>query len=150
MKERLQKYAITLAVCLTISGGAFANCGDVPNGAESFVREHEVNHFNGDEPSVVQDELAFWKSDSGEACFFLKTVGPNHHECEVLGAAASIGPDRHEFKSGSCTLTFQGRGATLEVIASPGWERLGRGGLCTRRRCGVYGEVESGIFGAAR
>ena len=138
------------AVCLTAAIEAFANCELVPHQAETYVREHKAYHFNGDPPSVVEDELALWKAENGDSCFSLRTIGANYHECEVFGTASALGRNNFEFKNGTCTLAFERRGASVKVIASPGWERIGRGGVCPKNSCGMFGEIESGTFRATR
>ena len=135
---------------LGVSGGAAADCGDAPKGAQTFVRSHRVHNFNGEPPSNVDDELAIWQKQDGGNCVQLTTVGPNGHECDVLGSAFRIGRNKMEFRDASCTITFQKSGGTIAITVSLGWERLGRGGTCTKNRCGMYGEVTSGTFRAKR
>ena len=142
--------AVTVIV-LSLNTQAVAECDDLPSegvlsGSERFSRAHEVGHFNGESPSVVQDELAFWKEKSGTTCFYLRTVGPNRHECEVIGALKETKRSQFKFENGRCSLTFQRSGTSINLTTSPGWERLGRGGVCTKDYCGLYGEVESGTF----
>ena len=127
-----------------------AECGAAPNTAELFVRSHKVHHFNGEPPSLVQDQLALWKTKDGASCFLLTTIGPNHHQCEVLSTASVIAENRLEYRQGNCLLTFEKGTQGIKLTASPGWERMGRGGVCTKTNCGMYGEVESGAFRAKR
>jgi hypothetical protein len=134
---------------LTIAGygHAFAGCADVPPAtAQSFIRSHKVFHFNGEPPSRAQDELAVWETTAGTSCFLLNTLGPNYHECKALKEASTIRKNETVFKDGSCTLTFQKKGRIVKLIASHGWERMGRGGTCSQNYCGMYGEIESGTF----
>jgi hypothetical protein len=137
-------FAIT---ALSGYGHAFAGCADVPPAsAQNFIRSHKVFHFNGEPPSRVQDELAVWETTAGTSCFLLNTLGPNYHECNVLKEASTIRANETEFKEDNCTLTFQKKGHIVKLIASHGWERMGRGGTCSQNYCGMYGEIESGTF----
>ena len=147
----MRAIAIALTtIFIAAHGNVLADCGDVPEGAETFVRDHKVYHFNGDPPSRVQDELALWKTKIGSTCFLLRTIGPNYHQCEVSSVVSAVRGNELEFKKGSCTLTFQKGARDVKLIASPGWERIGRGGVCPKNSCGMYGEIESGTFRAKR
>jgi hypothetical protein len=136
-----------IAIALVLFGAdASIPCAEPPDNAKTFVRYHTVQHFNGDPPSRVSDDLRLWRDRADGTCFRLRTVGPNGHECEVVNEARDAGRGALEFKDGACTLTFQRRGSAMKMIASPGWERVGRGGTCTKSWCGLYGAIESGTF----
>jgi hypothetical protein len=135
---------VLLTAC--VSASALADCADVASEVRQFVRSHQAHHFNGEPPSLVDDELTIWQAKSGVDCFRLTTVGPNYHECEVTGFATPVPGEGSEFRDANCTIMFEKTAETVKVTVSPGWERLGRGGTCTRKRCGMFGEVESGTF----
>jgi len=142
---------LTLVVSLwpVVQGAAFAECAETPPAqAKAFIRFHKVYHFNGEAPSRVSDELSIWNEENGGVCFVLSTTGPNYHECGVSGVALPQPRGQLLFKDGNCTLTFQVGAHSAKLTTSLGWERMGRNGTCTAHRCGMFGEVESGVFQA--
>ena len=143
--------ATALAILgIGVSGVALADCADVPNDAAKFVRSHKVHHFNGDPPSIVEDELAIWQRTDGGTCFLLTTVGPNYHQCEVAGQASLTAPNKLQYREGNCTITLERAARTVGVAVSPGWQRMGEGGTCVKTNCGMYGGISSGTFQAKR
>jgi hypothetical protein len=132
---------------LGLVGGAAAECGPELGSTREYVREHTVHHFNGDPPSQEKDTLVLWESSTGELCFDLDTWGPNGHECGAQGTLKALPSGKLLFELGVCTLTIEQAGNSLVLTASPGWERVGAGGVCPRLvGCGAFGSVESGKF----
>jgi len=130
---------------------ASAECNEVPEKAREFVREHTVHHFNGDAPSQEEDTLGLWETPTGTRRFSLCTVGPNYHTCFVEGTLESLPSGELLFELGSCKLTLKQKGNSFLLTASPGWERVGEGGVCPRQvSCGAFGSVESGKFTPTR
>ena len=147
----MRAIATALAILsMGLSGIALSNCADVPNDAAKFVRSHKVHHFNGDPPSIVEDELTIWQRADGGSCFLLTTVGPNYHQCEVAGQASLACPNKLQYKEGTFTITLERAARTVGVAVSPGWQRMGEGGTCAKTSCGMYGSISSGTFRAKR
>jgi len=144
---RTLRLLTSLLIGLCLAGVAAAECGDPPEDAREYVREHTVDHFNGNPPSQEKDTLALWESSSGDRRFSLCSVGPNYHTCFVEGGLKEVSPRKLLFELGGCTLMIERKGSSLVLTASPGWERAGAGGVCPRQiSCGAFGSVESGEF----
>jgi hypothetical protein len=137
----------SLLIGLCLVGVAAAECGPAPENAREFVHEHTVDHFNGDPPSRETDTLALWESSVGERRFSLCAVGPNYHTCFVEGSLHMLPSGELLFVSGNCKLMLKQAGKRLVLTPSPGWQRVGEGGVCPKQfSCGMYGSVESGEF----
>jgi hypothetical protein len=136
-----------LMIALSSAQSASAECNEVLEKAREFVRQHTVHHFSGDAPSQVEDTLALWETPTGTRRFSLCTVGPNYHTCFVEGSLESLPSDELLFELGNCKLTLKQNGDSFVLTVSPGWERVGEGGVCPRQvSCGAFGLVESGKF----
>jgi hypothetical protein len=140
-------YVVWLPILLFVSTVSGECSVQAPSDAATFVRKHEVHNFNGDAPGVLEDELRMWRSEAGETCFALRTLGPNGHECGAEGVLEVVAKERYRFGADVCSIDLSVQRGFIELVVAGTWRRTGEGGVCPKRfECGMFGSIGSGRF----
>lgn len=136
----MTKYSLLVGILLLITSPLFAIADEVPlpefkSPPLEYANRHDIAYkWDNNRLEQVDDVLLIGDVTDKKLTFYVKTIGNNHHMCNVAGDAQKEG-DHYLFTYQQCQLQikFDSRKAMVSDAA----------GQCRKYFCGMMGYIQS-------